>query len=243
MTECRHFRSYWSRYRFNELSETESSRLRQHLTGCRRCQKYDRQMQAVVDCLKVMGSEGQHDLESARAEQLLERAYHRYRTAARGRQAIAATLLAGFIGGAAFWAAVSELRQEAPEYPLISHAQTITLPISGVKNISLAIDSDRALSAVTFTIELPEGVELDGYPGQQQLSWQGQLQVGLNRLTLPLLTHRQAREGLLKARIEYAGGGRELILPLKPAEGSAALPGHHLIPQDATEMETWRHLS
>lgn len=241
MTECRHLRSYWSRYKFNELSEAESLRLTQHMATCRRCQKYDRQMQAVVDCLKVIGSSGQHDLESARAEQLLEKAYQRYRTAARGRQAIAATLLAGFIGGAAFWAVVDELRQESPAYPLISHTQTITLPVTGVKKISLAIDSDRPLTEVTFTIELPDGVELDGYPGQRQLSWQGQLQVGLNRLTLPLLTHRQAREGLLKARIEYMGGGQELVLPLKPAAGSAALPDNYLMPQDKTG--TWRHLS
>jgi hypothetical protein len=135
---------------------------------------------------------------------------------------MAATLLAGFIGGALFWAALDEVKQE-PAYPIISHTQTISLPIAGVKNISLAIDSDRVLQEVTFTIELPEGVELDGYPGQRLLSWQGPLHAGLNRLTLPLLTNHQAREGVLKARIEYAGGGRELVLPLRPAEGSAAL--------------------
>jgi hypothetical protein len=242
MTECRHFRSYWSRYKFEELAEADSLRLRQQLEVCRRCQQYDRQMQAVVQCLKGLGHGG-NELESARAERLLERAYQRHRSVARGRHAMAATLLAGFIGGAAFWAAVSGVRQESPAYPMISHAQTIALPIAGIKNISLAIDSDRALADVTFTIELPDGVEVDGYPGQRELSWQGQLQAGLNRLTLPLLTHRQAREGVLKARIEYAGGGRELLLPLKPAAGSAALPNGHWMPQDVIEMRTWRYLS
>lgn len=242
MTECRHFRAHWSRFWFKELDEADNERLRQHLASCRRCRQYDREMQAVVSCLKGMGSSGQHDLEAVRAERLLERAYQRYRIAARSRQAMAATLLAGFIGGTLFWAALSGVKQEST-YPIISHAQTISLPIAGVKNISLAIDSDRALTEVTFTIELPDGVEVDGYPGQQQLSWQGQLQAGLNRLTLPLLTHRQARAGVLKARIEYAGGGRELVLPLKPAEGSAARPGGNLAPEDRVQAITRGYLS
>jgi hypothetical protein len=218
MTECKHFRAQWSRLWFKELDETEGLRLRRHMSQCRRCQQYDRQMQAVVQCLKGLGN-GQADLESARAEQLLERAYQRHCTAARGRQAIAAALMTAFIGGAVFWSVVSQVENSA--FPVINYAETVALPSGGVKNISLAIDSDRAVSQVTFTIELPAGVELDGYPGQTQLSWQGQLQAGLNRLTLPLLTQPEARDGVLKARIEYAGGGRELLLPLHPATGSA----------------------
>lgn len=242
MIDCRHFRAHWSRFQFKELDEAENARLRRHLESCHRCRQYDREMQAVVNCLKGLGTSGQHEVESARAGYLLEKAYQRYRTAARGRQAMAATLLAGFIGGTLFWAAVSEVKQESA-YPVISHAQTISLPITGVKNISLAIDSDRALAEVTFTIELPDGVEVDGYPGQRELSWQGKLQAGLNRLTLPLLTHQQAREGVLKARIEYAGGGRELVLPLKPAEGSAIRPDGNLSPQDPLQTGTRGYLS
>lgn len=215
MVDCKHFRSQWSRFWFKELDAAESLSLRQHLSACRRCQQYDRQMQAIVDCLKGLGRSG-HELEAARAQQLLEKAYQRHRISARGRQAMAATLLAGFIGGAVFWAAISQVN-DTPY--TVSHAPTVSLPVAGVKNISLAIDSDRAVSEVTFTIELPEGVELDGYPGQRQLSWRGQLQAGPNRLTLPLTTHHEARDGVLKARIEYAGGGRELVLPLQLGAG------------------------
>lgn len=214
MINCKHFRSQWSRYWLKELAPDELLGLQQHLASCPRCASYDRQMQAVVACLKGLSVSTGDDLKSERVEQLIEQAYHRYRTAARGRQALVATLLAGFIGGILFWAAVSQVRVES-SYPVISHTQTIFLPTEGVKNISLAIDSDRAVSDVTFTIELPAGVELDGYPGQSRLSWQGQLQAGLNRLTLPLITRDQLQEGVLKARIEYAGGGRELNLPLR----------------------------
>jgi hypothetical protein len=215
MIDCKHFRSQWSRFWFKELESEEVLRLQRHLASCPRCQAYDRQMQAVIGCLKGLSAPAGDDLKSERVEQLLEQAYHRYRTAARGRQALVATLLAGFIGGVLFWAAVSQVSVES-SYPVISHAQTIFLPAQGVRNISLAIDSDRAVSTVTFTIELPAGVELDGYPGQSRLSWQGQLQAGLNRLTLPLITRDQLHEGVLKARIEYDGGGRELNLPLRP---------------------------
>jgi hypothetical protein len=214
MVNCKHFRSQWSRFWLKELAPDEVLSLQRHLASCSRCKAYDRQMQAVVTCLKGLSAPAGDDLKSERVEQLLEQAYYRYRTAARGRQALVATLLAGFIGGALFWAAVSQVSVES-SYPVISHTQTIFLPAEGVKNISLAIDSDRAVSAVTFTIELPAGVELDGYPGQNHLSWQGTLQAGLNRLTLPLITRDQLREGVLKARIEYDGGGQELNLPLR----------------------------
>jgi hypothetical protein len=243
MQECRHFRAHWSRFWFKELEEAESLRLKRHLESCRRCQKYSQQMQAVVDCLKGMGQSASSELETARMERLLEKAYLRYRTAARGRRVMAATLLAGFIGGALFWAALDEVRQK-PAYPVVSHTQTISLPIAGVKNISLAIDSDRIVQAVTFTIELPEGVELDGYPGQRLLSWQGALHAGLNRLTLPLLTNNQAHEGILKARIEYAGGGRELVLPLRPTEGSAAVhAAQEVLSEASIQVGTRRSLS
>jgi hypothetical protein len=242
MTECRHFRAQWSRFRFKELDEAEIARLRRHLGNCRQCRSYDRQMQAVVDCLKNLGCSGQYDLESTRAGFLLENAYQRYRMAARSRQAMAATLLAGFIGGILFWAAIGGVRNES-SYPVISHSRTISLPVDGIKNISLAIDSDRTLAEVTFTVELPDGVELDGYPGQRRLSWQGPLHEGLNRLTLPLLTHRLAREGVLKARIEYAGGGRELVLSLKPDGDSAMLPNRNLQSEKPVPMATRRFLS
>jgi hypothetical protein len=242
MTECRHFRALWSRFRFKELDEAEIARLRRHLGNCRQCRNYDRQMQAVVDCLKDLGRSGQHDLESVRAGFLLEKAYQRSRMAARSRQAMAATLLAGFVGGILFWAAIGGVRNES-SYPEISHTRTILLPVDGVKNISLAIDSDRALAEVTFTVELPDGIELDGYPGQRRLSWQGPLLEGWNSLTLPLLTHRLAREGVLKARIEYAGGGRELLLPLKPDGNSAMLPNRNLLPEKPVHRATWRFMS
>jgi hypothetical protein len=214
MINCKQFRSLWSRYWLKELAPDELLGLQRHLASCPRCSSYDRQMQSVVACLKGLSGPAGNDLKSERVEQLIERAYHRYRIAARGRQALAATLVAGFIGGILFWAAVSHIRVET-SYPVISHTQTIFLPTEGIKNISLAIDSDRAVSAVTFTIELPAGVELDGYPGQSRLSWQGQLQAGLNRLTLPLITRDQVHAGVLKARIEYDGGGQELNLPLR----------------------------
>jgi hypothetical protein len=131
MINCKHFRSQWSRYWFKELDQAESLSLRAHLSICRRCQEYDRQMQAIVGCLKDLSRSRHNDLEAARVEQLFEKAYQRYRTAARTRYAMAATLLAGFIGGAVFLSAVSQIYDDS-SYPLISHAQTISLPLAGV---------------------------------------------------------------------------------------------------------------
>ncbi|HEY3486764.1 MAG TPA: zf-HC2 domain-containing protein [Gammaproteobacteria bacterium] len=217
MVNCRHFRSQWSRFWFNQLEPTDSARMRRHLKMCRRCKIYDRQMQAVIDSLKGLVPPRGDDPEFI--ERLFDRSYHQYQAASRNRRAIVATLLAGFVGGALFWGTISRINGDVDSV----YAKSISLPIASVKVVTLAVDSDRSVNEVRFTIELPDGIEIAGYPGQTRLSWEGRLEAGLNRLTLPLIAHREAHEGVLKTRIEYAGGGQELTLPLQPSDGSAAL--------------------
>jgi hypothetical protein len=52
--------------------------------------------------------------------------------------------------------------------------------------VRLVFRSADALQGVTIELELPEGVELRGYPGQRQLVWQSDIQAGPNLLELPV---------------------------------------------------------
>jgi hypothetical protein len=69
----------------------------------------------------------------------------------------------------------------------------------------------------TFNIgnELPDGVEVEGYPGLEVLRWSGELQAGRNGLTLPLIGRRAGAGGVLKARIHYQDAQRELTIPVQ----------------------------
>jgi hypothetical protein len=62
----------------------------------------------------------------------------------------------------------------------------LTIALHEVREVSLAIDSPRHLDNAVFSVSLPEGIELAGYPGQREITWTGHLEAGSNLLVLPL---------------------------------------------------------
>lgn len=54
------------------------------------------------------------------------------------------------------------------------------------RDISLVVESREELDSATFTVVLPPGIELAGYPGVSEISWEGRLKPGKNLLVLPV---------------------------------------------------------
>ncbi|QIT56713.1 hypothetical protein HC341_16840 [Aquisalimonas sp. 2447] len=77
--------------------------------------------------------------------------------------------------------------------------------------VQMEFRTERALSGVRFSLELPEGTELEGHPGQRRLSWEDDLEAGANRLRIPLILTNEPG-GELVARLEHDGRSRELRL-------------------------------
>lgn len=89
-------------------------------------------------------------------------------------------------------------------------AITVTLAPQQIQTVQLAFHSKQALENVRLTLQLPEQIEIDGYPGRRELSWQTNLAQGSNRLQLPLILHdRNWQGGELVARLEHPNGQRE----------------------------------
>lgn len=82
------------------------------------------------------------------------------------------------------------------------------------RTVHLALDSERALEGVQFSLELPTGVEVQGHPGRSSLHWQDDLTVGANRLSVPLVLQAGAG-GEVVARVEHEGRSRELRVSLE----------------------------
>ena len=93
----------------------------------------------------------------------------------------------------------------------------------GEHRIAVAFESGRRLERVEFTIELPPGVELVGFPGQRTVRWQGHLAEGRSRLQLPLRVNTDARDGELVTRIMHEGGKRRLVVPVHTGADAASL--------------------
>ena len=55
------------------------------------------------------------------------------------------------------------------------------------RTVNLVFASAAALDAATLTVSLPDGIELAGFPGQTQITWQTSLVEGKNFLPLELI--------------------------------------------------------
>ncbi|MDX1811601.1 MAG: hypothetical protein R3240_06610, partial [Gammaproteobacteria bacterium] len=84
-----------------------------------------------------------------------------------------------------------------PAYETLS---SLNISQNSVNKVKLAFNAPDDFQQVTLTLRLPEGTELDGFPGQQELSWKTSLKTGQNILTLPLITHSN-NGGILEAKI------------------------------------------
>ena len=93
--------------------------------------------------------------------------------------AIAATVAAWMIGGMLL------------TNPLLPAADSVipgvTMALEEPHTVNLVFASAAALEAATLTVILPVGIELDGFPGQREISWETSLNEGKNFLPLTLV--------------------------------------------------------
>ena len=123
-------------------------------------------------------------------------------------------------------AAVVWVAREPAAVP--SNASDAALPIAhvqpaataGVQPVRLVFRSATALHDVTIEIDLPQGVELDGFPGQRRLTWQSDLRAGSNLLELPVRV--AGRGGVLTATLNHGTERRRFAIQLVSAPPAAS---------------------
>lgn len=93
--------------------------------------------------------------------------------------AVAAGLVLWMIGG---------FFLTSPELPAADAAiPGITMTLEEPRTVNLVFASAEPLDAATLTVRLPEGIEMSGFPGQREISWQTSLNAGKNLLPLKLI--------------------------------------------------------
>jgi hypothetical protein len=115
-------------------------------------------------------------------------------------------MLAGFgsavAAGLAIWV-VSAMLMTAPQLPDVAPAiPGVSIALEQEKTVRLVFASAEALDSATLTVTLPEGIELAGFPGQREITWETSLQEGKNLLPLTLIALTPAG-GELLARLEH----------------------------------------
>jgi hypothetical protein len=162
--------------------------------------KHNKQDQEILALLKdypmPAAGEGFYD-------QALVRATHEGSRRQRNRwmltgfgAAIAATIAVWVVGG---------LLLGTPELPDVAGSAAIpgiTIALEEPRTVNLVFASATSLDAAVLTVSLPEGIELDGFPGQREISWETSLNEGKNLLPLRLIATGTAG-GELLARLEH----------------------------------------
>jgi hypothetical protein len=108
----------------------------------------------------------------------------------------------------------------------------LAIALNQIHEVSLVFESERAMHNARFTIELPEGIELSGYPGQREISWEGNLAQGRNLLVLPVEA-RSGQGGKLVAYVTHTGKRKNLVLRMEvipPTAPPAVTQGQHAAP-------------
>jgi len=93
--------------------------------------------------------------------------------------AVAAGLVLWMVGG--FFLTAPDLPLAEPTIP------GITMTLQEPRTINLVFSSAEPLDAATLTVQLPPGIEMSGFPGQREVTWETSLNAGNNLLPLKLI--------------------------------------------------------
>jgi hypothetical protein len=153
----------------------------------------DDELSSLLKNLPMVAAEpGFFDRALVRAAETSRRRQQRRWLATGFGGAVAAGLVAWLIGGVLF----TSPDIAVPDIP------GITIALEERREVSFVFASSTALDNAVLTIELPEGVELEGFPGQAAVSWETSLDAGKNHLPLTLVATR-AVDGVVVARLEH----------------------------------------
>lgn len=96
----------------------------------------------------------------------------------------------------------------------IEQPQMISLAMNQTQTVRLVLDSHKDIDQVKLSIDLPDNMQLDGYPGRRVVAWQTNLQKGQNILALPIMAVEQG-QGELFAQLSYGDTVKTFSVVLK----------------------------
>ncbi len=121
--------------------------------------------------------------------------------------AVAAGLVLWMVGG--FLLSSRDLPGADPA--MDSTIPGITMTLAEPRTVKLVFASVEALDAATLTVLLPEGIEMSGFPGQREVTWETSLRAGKNLLPLKLIA-TSPHGGEVHATLRHDDRGRTFRL-------------------------------
>jgi len=177
--------------------------LQEHLARCPECRNRHEHAVAVLENVRKLTPPALHP---GFIDQALSRATRPAARAARPKwrpvlgMALAASLVLGV--------ALGVFLATRPD-----PVQAVVLTIDQPETVRLMFNSAKPLKAATLSLALPENVELVGYSGRRELSWQTDLREGGNLMQLPLVARGVATQELV-ASLSHGGNSKTFRLKI-----------------------------
>ncbi|RJX33395.1 MAG: hypothetical protein C4531_05385 [Desulfurivibrio sp.] len=205
---CRQALEYRDDYIDGYLGREEKVAVREHLAGCPQCHEAFNRDVAMLQALRAMPVPAPSPGFVRRSLQQAQ-ATRRWRLPKNLAPVVSAAMAACLV----LWL-VSGLprmiNQPANELPT---AQVI-IKINEQKIVNVVVNAPRDLLDAHVTIELPEQLEMVGFPGKTAIEWKTDLRKGKNLLSLPLVAKRTGNVELV-TRIDHDNKSKLLKLAMK----------------------------
>jgi hypothetical protein len=186
--------------------------IEEHLGRCPECRNRYAQAMAVLESVRKLTPPAPHP---GFIEQALSRATRPVAGAARSkwRPVIGMALAASLVLGVALGVFLATRPDPV---------QAVALTIDQPETVRLMFNSAKPLKAATLSLALPENIELVGFSGRRELSWQTDLREGGNLMQLPLVARGVTKDNLVAS---LSHGGSTKMFRLKIEVDNAGRPG------------------
>ncbi len=185
-------------YMDGSLDEAETLALDAHVDSCNTCRQTVDSEQRLRGLLKDYAVPAPDD---AYFDEALAKASHVSTNGQRNRWlmtgfggAVAAGLLAWVIGGT--------ILQTPEPVESVASIPGVTMVLEEPRTVNLVFSSATELADAVLTVNLPAGIEIEGFAGQREITWITSLQAGKNILPLRLIA-TTPHGGELLARLEH----------------------------------------
>jgi hypothetical protein len=192
---CQDFRTTLDAYTADALNGPVRAAAEAHVAVCLACKADLVRTQALVQLLRsVQVPEPPAGLGARLARVAAQRTHQQ-----RHRRVTWLAATATLVVGVAIGVVMRTGSQTGAEF-----GDEVTLTAGVVNTVALTVKAERPMEDVRFALAIPEGFELAGHEGKQQVAWSGELKPGVNRVKLRL-RGREGSTGVLVATVKHEG--------------------------------------
>ena len=204
---CERAKEYIDDYFDGYLSANDEKTVTDHLMECSGCQDLYRQENEFRQTLKDLSvpppSQGFSD-------RVFQKTVETCRRQSRRRSWLSAG--GAVAAGLALWIMVGIPVNYSPQLPQ-QDVPLSTMNLHASKTIKMIVNASRDMRNATITVELPEHIEIEGFPGKRSISWDTDLYKGKNLLALPVLAKTTGKDQII-TRIEHESKSKLLKMDM-----------------------------